>query len=52
MSLALSIGFMFISLKQSVNVVKFLNTTSLLSLFGFTAGGGTGAIVIIPLTSI
>ena len=31
---------------------QFLNTTSLSLLFGFAAGGGTGEIDIIPLTSI
>ena len=43
MSLALSIYVLLISLMQSVNETQLLNTTSLLKLFGFTAGGGTGA---------
>ena len=51
MPLALSIGVLLL-LMQSANGTQFLNTTSLLLLFGFTAGGGTGAIVIVPLTSI
>ena len=50
MYLSLSICVLFISLMQSVNETKFLNTTSLSLLFGFTAGGGTNAIVIVPLT--
>ena len=50
MSLALSTCVFFISLMQSVNGAQFLNTTSLSLLFGFAAGGGTGAIVIVPLT--
>ena len=37
---------------QSVNGAQFLNATSLSLLFGFATGGGTGAIVIVPLTSI
>ena len=41
--LVLSICVLFISLMQSVNAAQ---------LFGFAAGSGTGAIVIVPLTSI
>ena len=52
MYLALSICVLFISLMQSVNGAQFLNTTSLSLLFGCAAGGGTGAIVIVPLASI
>ena len=37
---------------QLVNRVKFLNTTSLSLLFGFAAGGGTGAVAIVLLTSL
>ena len=37
---------------QSVNGAQFLSTTSLSLLFGGADGGGTGAIVIVPLASI
>ena len=37
---------------QSINGTQFLNTTSLSFLFGVTAGGGSGVIDIVPLTSI
>ena len=43
---------MFISVMQSVNGAQFLNATSLSLLSGFPGGGGTGMIVIVPLTSI
>ena len=52
MSLALSICVLFISLMQSVNGAQFLNTNFLWLLFEFTAGGGAGANVIVPLTGI
>ena len=37
---------------ESLNGTQFSNTTSLSLLFGFAAGGGTGAIAIVPLTNI
>ena len=37
---------------HSVNGLQLLNTNSLSLLSVFTAGGGTGAIDIVPLTSI
>ena len=37
---------------KPVNGAQFLNTTSLLLLFGFNVGNGTGVIDIVPLTSI
>ena len=43
---------MLISLIQSLNGIQFLNTTSLSLLFWFFAGGGTGEIYIVSLTSI
>ena len=43
---------MLVSLAQSVNGAQFLSTTSLSLLFGGADGGGTGAIVIVPLASI
>ena len=50
MYLALYICVFFISLMQSVNRAQFLNTTSLLALFGlFPSCAGT---VRVPLTSI
>ena len=52
MSLAWSVCVLFMCLLQSVSREQFLNTTSLLLLFGFTVGGNTGVIVIVPLTSI
>ena len=52
MSLAWSVCVLFMWLLQSVSREQFLNTTSLLLLFGVTAGGNTGVIVIAPLTSI
>ena len=52
MPLALPICLLFISLLQSVNRAQFLNTTSLSILFGFTTGGGTGTMDIVPLTSV
>ena len=52
MSLAWSICVLFMWLLQSLSRAQFLNTTSLLLLFGLTAGGNTGVIVIVPLTSI
>ena len=42
MSLALSVFVLFILRMQWVNGTQLLNTTSLLKLFGFTAGDGTG----------
>ena len=47
-----SICELLVSLAQSVNGAQFLSTTSLSLLFGSAAGGGTGAIVIVPLASI
>ena len=52
MYLALSFCVLFISLIQSANGAQFLNITSLSLLYGFAAGGNSGAIVIVPLTSI
>ena len=52
MSLVWSVCVLFMWLLQSVSRKQFLNTTSLLLLFGFTAGGNTGVIVIVPLASI
>ena len=52
MYLVLLVCALFISLMRSVNGAKLLNATSLLLLFGSTAGGGTGAVVIVLLTSI
>ena len=46
MSLTLSICVLLISLMQSVNGAQLLHTTSLSSLFEFTACGGTSAILI------
>ena len=51
MYLALCICVLFISFMQSVNGAQVLNITSLLLLFGFTAGGGIGAMVIVSLPS-
>ena len=50
MYLVLLVCVLFISLMRSVNGTKLLNATSLLLLFGSTAGGGTGAIDIVLLT--
>ena len=51
MSLALSVCVLFFLLLQLVNGAQFLNTT-FLSLLAEFAAGGTGAIDIIPLTSM
>ena len=51
MSLALSVCVLFFLLLQLVNGAQFLNTTFLSLLVEFTAGG-TGAIDIVPLTSM
>ena len=37
---------------QSVNGAQFLIITSLSLLFGFIAGSGTGATVIVPLANV
>ena len=52
MYLALPICVLFSSLMQSVNGAQFLDPTSLSLLFGSAGAGCTGAIVIVPLTSI
>ena len=49
MFLELCISVLFISLMESVNGVKVSNTTSLMLLFGFAAGGGTSKTDIVPL---
>ena len=46
MTFASSIYVLFITLMHLVSRVQFLNTISLSLLLGFTAGGGTGAVLI------
>ena len=53
MYLALSIYVLFISHMQSVNGAQFFKYYFfIIIIFGFSAGGGIGAIVIVTLTSI